>query len=191
MTLVRIWAYRRTLSSPHDRDASMVKSHRLLICARCGRQVRICTRCDRGNWYCSEFCAGLARNRSMREAGWRYQQTTAGKRNHAARQHRYRRSLWEKVTHQGPHKDLAEIRPGADTAKESPKQPAGSEEVPHEHDVQPVSKNNETQTIGGQKTETTHCHFCGGLCGEFTRLDPLRSWRTRRGRRRQARPPAA
>ncbi len=169
----------------------MVKSHRLLICARCSCQVRICTRCDRGNVYCSKFCAGLARSRSLRGAGRRYQQTRAGRRNHAARQQRYQLRQPKKVTHQGPHKDLAEIRPGADTAMELTKQPAVAKEVPREHDVRSVSKNNETQTAGGQKAKTTHCHFCGGSCGEFTRLGPLRSWRTRRGRRRQARQPAA
>ena len=165
----------------------MVKSHRLFVCARCGCQVCICTLCDRGNVYCSKFCAGLARTCNLREAGRRYQQTRAGRRNHAARQQSYQLRQRKKVTHQGPHKDLTEIRPGADTAKESIKQPAVTEEVPREHDVQSVSKNNETQTTGGKKAETT-CHFCFGSCGEFTRLGPLRSWQTRRGRRRQRAP---
>ena len=169
----------------------MVESHRLFICVRCGRQIRICTRCDRGNVYCSAPCADFARRRTLREAGRRYQQQTpAGRRNHAARQQRYRLRQ-KKVTHQGPHKDLVEIRPGADTAKESTKQPAVQEEVPREHDVQLVSKNNATQTAGDQEAKTIRCHFCGGPCGEFTRLGPLRRWRTRRGRRRQARQPVA
>ena len=169
----------------------MVKSHRLVICARCSCHVRICTRCDRGNMYCSKICAGLARKRSNLEAGSRYQRTKVGRRKHAARQHRYQLRQRQKMTHQGPHKNVAEIRPGADTAKESIKQPAVAEEVPREHEVQSVSKNNGVQTAGGPKTKTTQCHFCRGSCGEFTRLGPLRSWRTRRGRRRQARPPAA
>lgn len=169
----------------------MVESHRLFICVRCGCQTRICSRCDRGNVYCTPFCAGLARGHTLRSAGRRYQQTPAGRRNHAARQRRYRIRQCKKVTHQGPLKKSIELRPGADTANESTKQPAVQKEVPREHDAQLVSKNNETQTTGGQKAKTTRCHFCGGPCGEFTRLGPLRSWRTRRGRRRQARQPVA
>lgn len=169
----------------------MVESHRLLICARCDRQIRICTRCDRGNVYCSALCADFARCRTLQEAGRRYQQTPAGRRNHAARQQRYRLRQWKKVTHQGPHKQSVELRTGADTAKESTKQPAVQKEVPREHEDQLVSKNNATQTTVSQKDKTTRCHFCGEPCGEFTRLGPLRSWRTRRGRRRQARQPGA
>ena len=169
----------------------MVESHRLFTCIRCRRQIRICTRCDRGNVYCSKGCAGLARRRTLLEAGRRYQQTMAGRRNHAARQRRYQLRLREKVTHQGPHKELVEIRPGADTADESTKQPAVQEEVPREHDILSVSENKETHAAGDQNAKTTRCHFCRGPCGEFTRLGPLRSWRTRRGRRRQARQPVA
>ena len=168
----------------------MVKSHRLFICARCGCQVLICTRCDRGNVYCSEFCADLARSRGLRESGSRYQQTRVGRQKHAARQQRYQFRQLKIVTHQGPHKDLAEIRPGADTAKKSTKQPAVQEEEPHEHDVQLVS-HDATQTTGGQKAKTIHCHFCCRPCGSFARLEPLRRWRTWRGRRRQARQPVA
>jgi len=169
----------------------MVESHRLFTCVRCHCQIRICTRCDRGNVYCSELCAGSARRCSLLEAGRRYQQTMAGRRNHAARQQRYQLRLRKKVTHQGPHKDLVEVGPGADTAKESTKQPAVQEEVPHEHDIRLVSENNEAQAASDQNAKTTRCHFCRGPCGEFTRLGPLRSWRTRRGRRRQARQPVA
>lgn len=169
----------------------MVESHRLFICVRCGRQIRICTQCDRGNVYCSVPCAGFARHQTLREAGRRYQQTPAGRRKHAARQRRYRIRQWKKVTHQGPLKKSIELRPGAGTAEESPKQTAVQKEVPREHDAELVSKNNATQTTGGQKAKTTRCHFCGEPCGEFTRLGPLRSWRARRGRRRQARPPVA
>jgi len=169
----------------------MVESHRLFCCVRCHRQIRICTRCDRGNVYCSPLCAGCARRRTLREAGRRYQQTMAGRRKHASRQLRYQLRLRKKMTHQGTHKELVDIRPAADTAKESTKQPAVQEEVSREHDVQSVSENNATQTTSGQKAKTTRCHFCGGPCGAFTRLGPLRCLRVRRGRRRQARQPVA
>ena len=44
---------------------------RLFLCARCQRQVRICSYCDRGNQYCGPACARAARNESLRSAGAR------------------------------------------------------------------------------------------------------------------------
>ena len=38
-------------------------------CARCRRQVLICSRCDRGQHYCGARCSGLARRESLRGAG--------------------------------------------------------------------------------------------------------------------------
>ena len=58
----------------------------MLNCARCRRLVVICTRCDRGQRYCSAPCAELQRRHSVREAGRRYQRTPLGARNNAARQ---------------------------------------------------------------------------------------------------------
>lgn len=73
-------------------------SYRLFNCARCHRQVRICSHCDRGNRYCSPQCSYQARRDSLRRAGAGYQQTDQGKINHAARQQNY---LIRKMTHQG------------------------------------------------------------------------------------------
>ena len=39
----------------------MQDSPRLYHCARCHRQVVIYRACDRGNLYCFDGCAGLAR----------------------------------------------------------------------------------------------------------------------------------
>jgi hypothetical protein len=39
---------------------------RLFNCARCHRQVVICSRCDRGNLYCGSQCAQSARGESVR-----------------------------------------------------------------------------------------------------------------------------
>jgi hypothetical protein len=60
------------------------------VCARCGRVVVICTRCDRGNRYCSPECSAAARRQSMRKAGCEYQKTKTGVACHADRQRRYR-----------------------------------------------------------------------------------------------------
>lgn len=79
----------------------MEPSSRLYQCVGCHQQVKICPQCDRGNVYCSPICAAIARSRSLKRAGFRYQATFNGKRNHAARQARYRKSQSKKVTHQG------------------------------------------------------------------------------------------
>ena len=62
---------------------------RLFLCARCRRQVLICSRCDRGQQYCGAGCSDLARRESLRAAGRRYQQSRRGRHCHAERQRRY------------------------------------------------------------------------------------------------------
>ena len=79
---------------------------RLFLCARCRRQVLICSRCDRGQRYCGARCSGPARRESLRAAGRRYQHSRRGRHCHAERQRRYRRRWREdarvhKVTHHG------------------------------------------------------------------------------------------
>ena len=55
-------------------------------CARCRRQVLICSRCDRGQHYCGARCSGLARRESLRGAARRYQQSRRDRHCHAERQ---------------------------------------------------------------------------------------------------------
>ena len=76
------------------------RTFRLFSCARCRKQVLICSACDRGNIYCSLTCSNLSRQESVRQASRRYQQSPLGARNHARRQTAYRRQQ-KKVTHQG------------------------------------------------------------------------------------------
>ena len=74
-------------------------SSRLFLCRQCGELVEICSRCDRGNAFCSSDCAAARRRESIREAAKRYQRTKRGAKKHKARQRRYRvRQL--AVTHQ-------------------------------------------------------------------------------------------
>lgn len=61
----------------------------MFSCARCARQVRLCSRCDRGNRYCGQTCAETARAESRRRANARYQRTDEGRARHAANQQRY------------------------------------------------------------------------------------------------------
>lgn len=74
---------------------------RLYHCGRCGEQVRICRRCDRGNTYCAGSCAPIRRRESLHRAGARYQQSYRGACRHAARQSAWRRRRTQKVTHLG------------------------------------------------------------------------------------------
>jgi hypothetical protein len=74
---------------------------RLFLCLLCHEQVVLCSWCDHGQIYCSKTCAHFARQKSLRLARLRYQQTFNGKRNHAACQARYRRKLKNKVTDHG------------------------------------------------------------------------------------------
>ena len=63
---------------------------RLFLCARCRKQVCICSDCDRGQQYCCEDCALAARCLSLKAAGRRYQSTHRGRAKHAERMRRYR-----------------------------------------------------------------------------------------------------
>jgi hypothetical protein len=90
----------------------MEPTARLYQCALCHKQVKICSKCDRGNIYCDPICAARARMKSLKFAGFRYQTTLNGKRRHAARQARYRMRLRKIVTHRGspPTPQHASIR---------------------------------------------------------------------------------
>ena len=79
---------------------------RLFYCAGCRKAVTICSRCDRGNIYCSAECRGACQRRDRRAAALRYQKTPCGSRNHAKRQFRYR-ARKQKVTHSGSNEESA------------------------------------------------------------------------------------
>ena len=121
----------------------MGNTARLYNCARCHRQVTICSDCDRGNIYCAHSCADLARKTSLRAAGKRYQRTRRGRFRHAERQRRYR-SRVKKVTHQG-----------------SPEPPS--------HDPL-VTRSKVPASVAIIEDEGVRCDFCGGQCSSFMRL---------------------
>ena len=79
----------------------MEQTPRLFQCALCHTQSIVCSKCDHGQIYCGTGCAIFARKKSMKLAGIRYQRTFNGKRNHAARQARYRIRQNKIVTHLG------------------------------------------------------------------------------------------
>jgi len=134
-------------------------------CARCRRLVVICTRCDRGQRYCSADCAQVQRRRSVGEAGRRYQQTPLGARHNAARQKRWRLRSANTVTHHTSttHKHLREETPGETVHQEacdatSNRKPALSNRVPI--------------TVSAREVDP-RCNFCGRACGDYTRLGTL------------------
>lgn len=63
---------------------------RLFNCGWCHKRVSICIHCDNGNVYCGSSCSKIARQRSVKSAGKKYQSTRQGKFKHAERQRRYR-----------------------------------------------------------------------------------------------------
>ena len=76
--------YRLSLVVSLDRPA------RLFLCAGCRVQVVVCSRCDRGNRYCSRTCWRQTHDLARREAACRYQRSRAGSVRHAARSQRWR-----------------------------------------------------------------------------------------------------
>ena len=78
---------------------------RTYACACCMAEVLVCPGCDRGQRYCGKACRLQARRATQRIASKKYQDTRAGRINHARRQRRYRDQARdaapEIVTHQG------------------------------------------------------------------------------------------
>lgn len=126
---------------------TMEFTSRLFLCARCRKQVFICRRCDRGQIYCADGCAQLARSRSVRAAGRRYQQSRQGRFKQAERMRRFRRRK-QNVTHQGS-------------------------ESPVVNDLLPVNSVKVGKTVvlfrPSRLIDLLHCHFCGVRCSEFVR----------------------
>lgn len=114
-------------------------------CARCGKEVLICSACDHGNRYCADGCAKIARSHSQKQAAQRYQASLKGRIKHAARQRCYM-ARKNKMTHQG-----------------SP--PCTPDDLLASVPMVPVE-------IASH--DTAHCHFCKRVLVKFVRNDYLR-----------------
>jgi hypothetical protein len=70
----------------------VVESLRRVVCAlpECARVFFLCSRCDRGNRYCSVACRASARCVSQRAARRRHQATETGLQDHRDRNRAYR-----------------------------------------------------------------------------------------------------
>jgi hypothetical protein len=108
----------RPRSGPEGADGTPA---RFFLCARCHAQVLICSCCDRGQIYCADGCAGLARREGQRAAGQRYQTSRRGRVVHALRARRYR-ARQKNVTHQGSPPQPADglVPPGSAVTASEP-----------------------------------------------------------------------
>ena len=92
--------YRLSLVVSLDRPA------RLFLCVGCRVQVVLCSRCDRGNRYCSRACWRQKRDLARREAACRYQRSRGGRIRHAARSQCWRERIALRAV-QGGNDDVA------------------------------------------------------------------------------------
>jgi len=141
-------------------------ANRLFNCAACRKLLVICSKCDRGNIYCSE-CAPERRRQRRREATARYQATPRGRRTHAERQRRYRERLkTQKVTH------------------------AGSQVIYRHALLERTRKLAQSGTALniGFDPKQRYCCYCGGSPTRFLRHDTLRAYKNsvKRGARQNS-----
>lgn len=128
----------------------MEKTARLFNCARCHRQVIICSDCDRGNIYCGLQCSQPARKGSVIAAGRRYQTSFRGRLKHAERQRRYQERQKEKMTHQG------------------------SSDLP-DRDLLPPETTEMDKHPASSASDGIRCHFCRKVCSKLLRVRFLRN----------------
>ena len=135
---------------------------RLFLCARCQRQVRICSRCDHGQQYCGASCAAACRVESVRAAGRRYQSSRRGRHHHAERQRRYRARCRESVqTQEVTHHGSACSRDGASLSRHT------------------LLMRETAMSMSLEPTTTPRCCYCARPISDFVRL----GWRGSRLRR--------
>lgn len=137
---------------------SSVASLRLAVCAHatCARAFLLCSRCDRGNRYCSRECARAARAIALVTIRRRYEASEQAKADRRARARRYRLAQKKTVTDQGSgvpstRRNLSEPRLAADRKGAKRDQP----KVPK--DVSKISGFRECDLSGAR------CACCGKL----------------------------
>jgi len=69
----------------------IVLRQRFCVGVSCGAMFFLCSRCDRGQRYCSIACREQSRREQHRRANCRHQQSPEGRLDHRDRQRRYRR----------------------------------------------------------------------------------------------------
>jgi len=100
--------YRLSLVAPLDSPA------RLFLCVGCRMQVVLCSRCDRGNRYCSRACWRQKHDLARREAASRYQRSGGGRVRHAARSRRWRERIALRAVQRGTDDAAGAVGLGAE-----------------------------------------------------------------------------
>ena len=154
------------MSRPLGLMTSTRPDARRFLCDWCDTATLICSRCDRGQRYCSSYCAREARRRSLREAGARYQRTAAGRRNHARRQQEYLGRLKTKMTHQGSPEPAASVTVGPCVDKTSSSTSSRS-----------------SASSSPRRRRNPTCFVCGSRCEPWIRHEFLRRPRSNRSRK--------
>jgi len=158
----------------------MVRKGRRFYCGACGREVWVCSSCDRRRKYCSPECAHEGRRKSNRKAGKRFQAKEAGRLGNARHQRDWywRRKLSalnpENLTHQySPGPQAPAILP-TKNSEETPSTPQVEE--PLEPEPRPMQRT--TLILAAARLAMTTdmdrpdlrrlplCNFCGCQCCE-------------------------
>lgn len=135
----------------------MKATARLYNCARCHKQVVLCSHCDNGNIYCLDGCAARARRESIRKANKRYRRGRKGRTNAAHRQANHRRrkrshivdeaESENKVTHQGSPGDCS------------------SDSMPNDSEANRLEQKSPVTATSSASTtapaDEIHCRCCG------------------------------
>ena len=100
--------YRLSLVAPLDSPA------RLFLCVGCRMQVVLCSRCDRGNRYCSRACWRQKHDLARRDAASRYQRSGGGRVRHAARSRRWRERIALRAVQRGTDDAAGAVGLGAE-----------------------------------------------------------------------------
>ena len=138
-----------------------MEAFRVYACARCQSSAQICSKCDRGQRYCSKECSSMARRTTQRAAGRRYQRTLKGRLSHRSRQHRYRLRLAQ-VTHQGSQHTIQVVDSSTFAKKQMP------------------------LTASSKQLNAGCCNYCDKHGNGWIRLGYLRRRAKRPKRRRRA-----
>lgn len=143
-----------------------LESVRRFLCAACRVEVYVCSPCDRGQRYCLEGCALLARRRSTRDAKRRYQKTLCGRILHAERSRRYRLRRKNVTDHGSPAPIDCDVLPASATETVlAPSPTVGITEPPPAAEPALEARSSEARV---------RCHFCGNSYDSWIRHAPLR-----------------
>ena len=148
--------------SPQGTEARTpsLERFRIFHCKLCGKAVRICSLCDRGQRYCSRGCSKQARRLSCRKAGRKYQNGSEGREGNARRQREFYWRQWHK------ERSAPAVPPNPDeTAGNLTHQASApsTKSVRSSHQATDLAWRLFGERIARRSPQ--RCHFCGRPCG--------------------------